>query len=123
MWAAGDAMRYGDVIGAAAGVSVIVHALNPPGYRHWERLVLPMIDNSIAAARALGGARIVLPGTVSNFDPAMKPLVGEDRQQPPQHRKGRVLDGRAARRSEERGLWQEGVRTVRINWVSVSIKQ
>src|SRR3546814_3040189 len=68
MWAAGDAMRYGDVIGAAAGVSVIVHALNPPGYRHWERLVLPMIDNSIAAARAMGGARIVLPGTVYHFE-------------------------------------------------------
>src|SRR3546814_12770095 len=34
MWAAGDAMRHGDVIGEAAGVSVIVHALNPPGYRH-----------------------------------------------------------------------------------------
>src|SRR3546814_5466806 len=107
MWAAGDAMRDGDVIGAAAGVSVIVHALNPPGYRHWERLVLPMIDNSIAAARAMGGARIVLPGTVYNFDPAMTPLVGEDSAQTPQSRKGRVrveMEARleaAAKRSEE----------------------
>src|SRR3546814_20611880 len=49
-----------------------------------------MIDNSIAAARAMGGARIVLPGTVYNFDPAMTPLVGEDSAQTPQSRKGRV---------------------------------
>ncbi len=89
-WVAGDAMRRDDVIKAAAGASVIVHAVNPPGYRHWERLVLPMIDNSIAAARAAGGARIVLPGTVYNFDPAMTPLVDEDSAQRPQSRKGRV---------------------------------
>jgi nucleoside-diphosphate-sugar epimerase len=89
-WVAGDAMRRGDVVAAAAGASVIVHAVNPPGYRHWERLVLPMIDHSIAAARAAGGARIVLPGTVYNFDPAMTPLVGENSAQRPQSRKGRV---------------------------------
>ena len=83
-------MNGADVIRAAAGVSVIVHAVNPPGYRHWDRLVLPMIDNSIAAARAVGGARIVLPGTVYNFDPAMTPVVGEDSRQMPQSRKGRV---------------------------------
>jgi peptide-methionine (R)-S-oxide reductase len=40
-----------------------VHAVNPPGYRGWSRLVLPMLDNTIAAASAVG-ATIVLPGTV-----------------------------------------------------------
>jgi len=89
-WAAGDAMNGADVIHAAAGTSVIVHAVNPPGYRQWDRLVLPMIDNSIAAARAAGGARIVLPGTVYNFDPATTPVVGEDSEQMPRSRKGRV---------------------------------
>ncbi len=34
------------------GVSLIVHAVNPPGYRNWGQLVLPMIDNTIAAAQA-----------------------------------------------------------------------
>ncbi|KZD23962.1 NAD(P)H-binding protein [Tardiphaga robiniae] len=90
VWVAGDAMNGADVIHAAAGTSVIVHAVNPPGYRHWDRLVLPMIDNSIAAARAAGGARIVLPGTVYNFNPATTPVVGEDSEQMPQSRKGRV---------------------------------
>jgi len=89
-WAAGDAMNGADVIHAAAGTSVIVHAVNPPGYRQWDRLVLPMIDNSIAAARAAGGARIVLPGTVYNFDPATTPVVREDSEQMPRSRKGRV---------------------------------
>lgn len=77
-WIAGDAMVAADVIRAAGGVQAIVHAVNPPGYRNWSRLVLPMIDNSIAAARAAGGARIVLPGTIYNFDPAETTLVGED---------------------------------------------
>jgi nucleoside-diphosphate-sugar epimerase len=89
-WVAGDAMNSADVIRAAAGACVIVHAVNPPGYRHWERLALPMIDNTIAAARATGGARIVLPGTVYNFDPATTPVVGEDCMQMPRSRKGRV---------------------------------
>lgn len=89
-WVAGDAMRSEDVLKAAMGVSVVVHAVNPPGYRHWDRLVLPMIDNSIAAARATGGARIVLPGTVYNFDPAVTPLVSEQSAQMPRNRNGRV---------------------------------
>lgn len=52
--------------------------------------MLPVIDNSIAAARACGGARIVLPGTVYNFDPARTPLVSEDSPQEPLIRKGKV---------------------------------
>jgi hypothetical protein len=53
---------------AAKGCSVIVHAVNPPGYRNWAQLVLPMLDNTIAAAKA-EGATIVLPGTVYNYGP------------------------------------------------------
>jgi hypothetical protein len=48
----------------------------PPGYRDWARLVLPMIDNTIAAARA-SGARIVLPGTVYNYGPNAFPVLRE----------------------------------------------
>jgi len=67
-WLQGDAMRREDVVTAAQGVSLIVHAVNPPGYQNWAQLVLPMIDNTIAAARA-SGARILLPGTLYNFAP------------------------------------------------------
>ncbi len=89
-WVEGDAMERGAVMRAAEGVSVIVHAVNPPGYRHWDRLVLPMIDNSIAAARAVGGARLVLPGTIYNHDPAAEPVIGADTPQRPKSRKGAI---------------------------------
>jgi nucleoside-diphosphate-sugar epimerase len=89
-WITGDAMRRDDVVRAAQGVSVIVHAVNPPNYGNWETLVLPMIDNSIAAARSAGNARIVLPGTIYNFDPAATPVIGADSPQNPKSRKGLI---------------------------------
>ncbi len=88
-WRIGDAMHRGDVIEAANGVDVIVHAVNPPGYRGWEQRVLPMLDNTIAAAEA-SGARIVLPGTIYNYGPDAFPLLGEDAPQYPLTRKGEI---------------------------------
>ncbi|MGV6876568.1 NAD(P)H-binding protein [Pseudochelatococcus sp. B33] len=89
-WVEGDAMRRDDVVRAADDVSIIVHAVNPPNYKNWDRLVLPMIDNTIAAARSAGGARIVLPGTIYNFDPAATPVIGADTVQRPKSRKGKI---------------------------------
>jgi nucleoside-diphosphate-sugar epimerase len=77
------------VLAAAQGCSVIVHAVNPPGYRRWAELVLPMVDNTIAAARALG-ATIVLPGTVYNYGPSAFPTLQEDSPQEPLTRKGAI---------------------------------
>ncbi|WP_042443227.1 NAD(P)H-binding protein [Azospirillum sp. B510] len=88
-WIVGDAMNAEDVMAAAEGVALIVHAVNPPGYRHWDRLVLPMLDNSIAAARA-NHARILLPGTVYNYGPDAFPLVDETAAQHPLTRKGTI---------------------------------
>ncbi|MBO0752546.1 MAG: NAD(P)H-binding protein [Bradyrhizobiaceae bacterium] len=88
-WQKGDAMSPADVARAAEGVSVIVHAVNPPGYRNWGKLVLPMIDNTIAAAKA-NGALIVLPGTVYNFGPDVLPDVSEDSPQNPVTAKGKI---------------------------------
>jgi nucleoside-diphosphate-sugar epimerase len=88
-WRVGDALQQADVLAAASGVDVIVHAVNPPGYRDWERLVLPMVDNTIAAAQAVG-ARIVLPGTVYNYGPDAFPLLREDSPQHPCSRKGEI---------------------------------
>jgi nucleoside-diphosphate-sugar epimerase len=89
-WVLGDAMRSDDVLRAADGVSTIVHAVNPPYYRDWDKLVLPMIDNTIAAARAVGGARVVLPGTIYNFDPETTPVIRSDTPQRPKSRKGAI---------------------------------
>ncbi|HEX5345018.1 MAG TPA: NAD(P)H-binding protein [Duganella sp.] len=88
-WIVGDAMSRDDVMRAAQGVQLIVHAVNPPGYRNWGQLVLPMIDNTIAAARA-SGARILLPGTVYNYGPDVLPHIYEDAPQRPTTRKGAI---------------------------------
>ena len=88
-WLAGDAMERDDVVRAARGMGLIVHAVNPPGYRNWDKLVLPMIDNTIAAARA-SGARILLPGTVYNYGPDAFPEPREDSPQHPVTRKGSI---------------------------------
>jgi nucleoside-diphosphate-sugar epimerase len=88
-WRQGDAMEAADVLRAAEGAELIVHAVNPPGYRNWGRLVLPTLESSITAARATG-ARIVLPGTVYNFGPEALPLIGENSPQNPVTRKGRI---------------------------------
>jgi len=89
VWLRGDAMDRQAVIDAARGCSVIVHAVNPPGYRRWSALVLPMIDNTIAAA-AFTGATVVLPGTVYNYGDDAFPLLREDSPQRPSTRKGAI---------------------------------
>jgi nucleoside-diphosphate-sugar epimerase len=88
-WIRGDALNAHDVMAAANGCSVIVHAVNPPGYRRWAELVLPMLDNTIAAASAVG-ATIVLPGTVYNFGPDACPVLTEESAQHPVTRKGAI---------------------------------
>lgn len=89
-WVQGDAMRRDDVVRAATGVDVVLHGVNPAGYRNWETTVLPMIDNTIAAARATSGARIVLPGTIYNYDAATTPVIDETTPQSPPGHKGKI---------------------------------
>lgn len=88
-WIKGDAMNAADVLAAAAGAQVIVHAVNPPGYRDWEGQVLPMIDNTIAAARSVD-ARIVVFGSVYNYGDDAFPLLREDSPQHAPTRKGEI---------------------------------
>ncbi len=102
-WIQGDAMNPEDVTRAARGVSVVVHGANPPGYRNWKGLALPMLESSIAAARA-AGARLVFPGTVYNFAPDTSPSVNESAPQAPRTRKGRIrvaMEQRLERASRE----------------------
>ena len=107
-WIEGDAMRSADVLAAARGVEVIVHAVNPPGYRRWNELVLPMLDNTIAAARATG-ARIALPGTIYNYGPDAFPRLREDAPQHPPTRKGEIRAEMERRLAEAA---RSGVRTL-----------
>lgn len=107
-WLEGDAMRRDDVVRAAQGAHLIVHAVNPPGYRNWGTLVLPMVANTIAAARA-SGARILLPGTVYNYGPDAFPVIAEDAPQRPLTRKGAI---RVEMEAMLRAAADDGVRTL-----------
>lgn len=88
-WIKGDALRPEDVRGAAQGAQVLVHAANPPGYRRWRELALPMLDHAIDAAH-LAGARLLLPGNVYNFGPDAGLVLSEGSPQHPVTRKGQV---------------------------------
>lgn len=88
-WRRGDAMSGADVADAAEGAAVIVHAANPPGYSNWRGLAIPMLANTIAAARRVG-ATVVFPGTIYNYGPDAFPVVGEDSAQRPLTRKGAI---------------------------------
>ena len=102
-WVTGDAMDAASIARAAAGVQAIVHAVSPPGYQNWGKLVLPMIDSTIAAAKA-AGALIVLPGTIYNYDPKVTPVIAADTPQTGSSEKGRIrieLEARLERASQE----------------------
>jgi nucleoside-diphosphate-sugar epimerase len=102
-WVAGDAMREHDVVSAARGAKIIFHGANPPGYKNWRGLAIPMLRHSIAAARA-AGARLIFPGNVYNFGPDAGAVVTECSPQNPQTRKGRI-------RVEMEGMLEEAART------------
>jgi len=102
-WIRGDALNRENGMNAADGCPVHGHAVNPPGYRRWSELVLPMLDNTIAAAMTQG-ATIVLPGTVYNYGPDAFPVLTEDTPQRPTTRKGAIrveLEQRLKKASRE----------------------
>jgi len=107
-WIAGDAMQRDDVMAAAGGADVIVHGVNPPGYRNWRGLALPMLESSIAAAKA-SGARLVFPGTVYNFGPDAFPNLCERSAQNPRTCKGKI---RVEMEKRLEAASRHGVRTV-----------
>ena len=88
-WVKGDALNRASIVAAAQDAEAIVHAVNPPGYRNWATLVLPMIENTIAAAKS-SGARILLPGTIYNYGPDAFPVLREDSLQNATTHKGKI---------------------------------
>ena len=71
-WVKGDAMNAAEVTRAAEGTSVIVHAVNPPGYRNWGRLVIPMIDSSIFLAASTMSIRPMATAQTSSGPYSLK---------------------------------------------------
>jgi nucleoside-diphosphate-sugar epimerase len=102
-WCAGDAMNAADLLAASRGVGLIVHGANPPRYRNWRRLALPMLANAVAAAQA-GGARLILPGNIYNYGTDAGSVIDERAPQHPATRKGKV-------RVEMEEMLQEGAQT------------
>ena len=107
-WVKGDALDAASVIRAAEGARVVVHGANPPGYRNWKGLALPMLECTIAAAAA-SGARVLFPGTVYNFGPDAGDMVDETAPQNPTTRKGAI---RVAMERRLELAAREGVRTL-----------
>ena len=107
-WLRGDAMNREDVLRAARGCAVIVHAVNPPGYRRWAELVLPMLENTVTAAIAQR-ATIVLPGVVYNYGADAFPVIAEDAPQHPATRKGAI---RVALERRLQQATQQGARVI-----------
>ena len=107
-WIAGDALTEDDVRRAASGADLIVHAVNPPGYRNWRGLAVPMLANTIAAAKATG-ARILFPGNVYNFAPDSGAAIPETAPQHPATRKGAI---RVEMEGMLRAAAAEGVKSV-----------
>lgn len=88
-WIVGDALRAEDLRQAAEGADILFHGANPPGYRNWRGLAIPMLRNAIAAAKATG-ARLVYPGSVYVYGPDAWPLAAEQAPQHPRTRKGAI---------------------------------
>jgi nucleoside-diphosphate-sugar epimerase len=109
-WVKGDALVLADVARAAQGARLIVHAVNPPRYRNWGGTVMPMLNSTIAAAKA-EGARILLPGTVYNYAPDSGERIAENAPQAPITRKGAI---RVAMEARLREAAAEGVKSLVI---------
>lgn len=130
LWLRGDAMDAQGIALAARGCSVIVHAVNPPGYRRWDELVMPMLENTLAAARN-EGATVVLPGTLYNYGPDAFRAVSEEAPQNPVTRKGAIrarMEERLSEEAERGGLRALIVRAgdffgpgARNNWFSQAL--
>jgi nucleoside-diphosphate-sugar epimerase len=99
-----DARDAESVADAAAGMDVILHALNPP-YTEWPVLVPALSEAAIAAARA-ADATLIVPGNVYNYGSGMPELLDEHTPMRPTSRKGTLRVAMEAR------LRDAGIRTI-----------
>ena len=83
-----DATNGVAVASATRGHGFLLHAINPP-YTAWEASVLPMLANSIEAARR-NGPPLLFPGNVYNFGSSIPAEPDEDTAPSPDHRKAAI---------------------------------
>ncbi len=111
-WTTGDALNKADVIAAAQGAELIVHAVNPPGYTKWREVGIPMLAHAIEAA-AVSGATILFPANVYVFSPKSGAVVTEVTPSAPETRKGQVrleMETMLAEAAAKRGVRTIAVR-------------
>lgn len=77
------------IVRLAAGVDVVVYAVNPSDYTLWAADLLPMARQGMDIAERLG-ARFALPGCVYNYGAAMPATLSADTPQWPSTAKGRL---------------------------------
>jgi nucleoside-diphosphate-sugar epimerase len=107
-WLATDVHDNASLVLAAAGATVVVHAINP-AYTHkaWKTEVLPLADAATEVARALQ-ATLMVPGNIYNFGEDMPAVLREDTPQLARTIKGQI------RIAMEAKLRFSGVRTIVI---------
>ncbi len=89
------------IVGLAAGVDVVVHAVNPSDYTRWATELLPMARQGMDIAERLG-ARFALPGCVYNYGAAMPATLCADTPQRASTHKGQLrvdFEGELRRRA------------------------
>jgi hypothetical protein len=90
---------------AAAGSIVVVYAVNPI-YTRWDTELLPLFEQGLAVAQALG-AHFMLPASVYNYGVSMPTLLTEATPFAPTTQKGRLrvtMEQTLHRRAAEQGL-------------------
>lgn len=100
-----DAFDRAALIEACRGADVILNALNPQ-YTEWAEKVLPMAENVIAAAEAVGATHM-LPGNVYNFGYDIKVGTREDDPEIASTEKAEIriaMEGLFRQMAEERGV-------------------
>lgn len=73
---------------AAHGASVVVYGVNPV-YTAWRALALPLFEQGLAVARALG-ATLMLPGNVYAYGSRLPGQLDESTPEAPDHEKAHI---------------------------------
>jgi nucleoside-diphosphate-sugar epimerase len=103
----GDAKNAAQLAAACGGQNLIIYGVNPP-YPEWASDALPMLKNTIAAAKACG-ATILFPGNIYNYGPDAGEVLTENAPQNPLTRKGKI---RVTMENALIEAAQDGVKTI-----------